>query len=356
MHPVFTSDLPLSSMLALWWVWAGVLNVISARVEIRYLVRTEAWSAPDKWDAFWAAVPALPASEADDTPVDRVVLPFAFPFLSQYHSVGFVNPNGALAFDPAPPCGAYFGSVAATRALSCTTNSSWHGLIAAYVADLDPGSAAAATVKARSCDDGECWRARWTDVPKFGVADSGLTFSVTLWPQGLLEIAHEAVSSSSSSDESVLVGVRFAVNNEMSEDAEGVFASASSAQAVRQQQLFNTEALGAYPGIMGVRSETRVLACPVAVEWCVSNSTVANGSEVLLTSAVFGCDEMSFEWRCAFVAEDTRYVVGRSLVSFSQSATGGAEARCAARAPGVGVLRVGAMTQCRVETIVWCEL
>ena len=266
-----TFSLPNWKEIANWWVWLvpAVLYVIHSQVEIRYLVRTDPWSVPLGWDSFWVSVHVLPASEADDTPVDRVLLPFAFPFLSQYRSVGFVNPKGALGFAPAPPCGAYFGSVSADRALSCTTNSSWHGLIAAYVEDLDPGSQPAATVKGAACEDGGCWRARWLDVPVYGAGvDSGLTFSVTLWPSGLLEIAHEAVSeedeASTSSRRSALAGVRFEASTETSDDAEGVFASASAAQAARQE-LFGTEAAGAYPGATP-RSGTRVVACPAAVD------------------------------------------------------------------------------------------
>jgi len=82
---------------------------------VRYLIRTEPWAADaiEAYGAFWANAngnaSALPSSQVDDSPMDRARLPaVGFPFLGKRRYEAYVNANGAIFFDPAPPCGAFF--------------------------------------------------------------------------------------------------------------------------------------------------------------------------------------------------------------------------------------------------------
>ncbi len=76
------------------------------------------------------------AGDTDDTPVDRVPLPFPFYFFGERHLNAWINPNGAVQFDAVPPCGCCFYAMYNTG--PCDFNSSYHNMIAAAVTDLLP--------------------------------------------------------------------------------------------------------------------------------------------------------------------------------------------------------------------------
>ena len=71
-------------------------------------------------------------SFVDDTPMDRIKLPFRFPFLSGSYSHLYVNPNGGISFDAEVPCSCCFmGS-------NCDLSNSYQTWVAAFIADFNP--------------------------------------------------------------------------------------------------------------------------------------------------------------------------------------------------------------------------
>ena len=80
----------------------------AAATRVRYLQRTSAMDAAvgGAWLARLAANGTVTSavSDVDDTPLDPVALGFGFPFMGALHRHVFLNPNGAVQLDPAPPC------------------------------------------------------------------------------------------------------------------------------------------------------------------------------------------------------------------------------------------------------------
>lgn len=263
-------------------------------------VRTERMSIR-YWDDAVEEVSSL--GEADDTPMYGFPLGFEFPFLSKSRRVAFVNPNGALTFRPAPPCQSYFGQSGA-----CTTNSSWFGLIAILVTDLDPSAHGTISVGGN-----DSIVVRYENVSYYGATREHPTVTIgsRIHRDGLVEIFHEQVDEARGG----LVGIRF--DDPDDDDMANGFSSnrvLSTQAQLDRMKFWSTEVAGAYAGSEPV-DNTRVVACPVPEDWCVE---IVDETSFDLEAPFFGCSQefIAFNFRCVLVASDRHIVASdTSLVS-----------------------------------------
>ena len=85
-------------------------------------------------------------SDADDSPFQLVTLPFPFNFFGRMIYNVFASPNGALHQSIAQPCQCNCFMEITTAVASCNYNTSYAGLIAGFLTDLDPSNSLSANV------------------------------------------------------------------------------------------------------------------------------------------------------------------------------------------------------------------
>ncbi|KAJ8601983.1 hypothetical protein CTAYLR_002716 [Chrysophaeum taylorii] len=284
---------------------------VAASLGIRYLVRTEPWNGRTSWAGL---VELESLRNVDDTPMAGVEFDFEFPFLAQSRRVGFVNANGAVLFEPTPPCGSHFGWQSEAR---CDINTSWHALVALFVTDLDPSRSSRSRILAGT-DDAR-FAVRYENASAFGASpgDPTATMGAVLHRDGLVEIVHEAVALVAADTSSGLVGVRLDDNHTVVRDraASPQNSTRGSARVVvtsaqaKRKGLWGTSVPGAYAGALP-RDETRIVACPVPEEWCVAWPSFEEVEEATTTKRTlevsanfFGCGRelATFGFFCAIV-------------------------------------------------------
>lgn len=145
----------------------------------------------------------LAASFADDAPQSAVRLPFAFPFFGVPLRRLYASPNGFLTVAADPPCCGGTETLAVCRfeyrAVGCAVDD-FEGVLAPSALDLDPGSAAAATVAERTLGGGAAAAVRWEAVPPYAQRSTpanvlaSFTFTVRLEQDGAVAFGYENVT------------------------------------------------------------------------------------------------------------------------------------------------------------------
>ena len=256
------------------------------------------------------------AGDTDDTPVDRVPLPFPFYFFGERHLNAWINPNGALQFDAVPPCGCCFYAMYNTG--PCNFNSSYHNMIAAAVTDLLPlefnysqvrhaplttGPASSSNASSSSTRD-PGYGVAFIDVATFGsLPQPGplYSFGMQLYASGRVTVAYRDVFDTrvARTDvvfaqhvaESWLVGLRAPKAY-----SDTLLAADASKEAFRLSHAADygwTSVRGAYPPAKLVATDGAVVDyCPAPTTVCLEPARVQAGSGAqikLAGSAPWGC-------------------------------------------------------------------
>jgi outer membrane protein assembly factor BamB len=237
-----------------------------------------------------ATVVLSQTNEANDSPFTRIDLPFNFPVFGTTWNRVFVNPNGALHQTSALPCksGAFYGTVATGGTCQWFQNS-YYGLIAGFLADLNPYVSSASNITYRVTN--EHLFVNFHAIPFYNYG-SGQTnsFSFELGSDGRVIIRYAHVNAATS--------VKFYYQDWISglrvpSDSTQIHNVFSTQQLSIPSKAWNTNVRGIYPKSRStVQSNRQFVACPLSTSWCVSPKlllfydSAADSSDVAMFSAI----------------------------------------------------------------------
>jgi hypothetical protein len=228
-----------------------------------------------------------PVSHADDVPLEAIPLNFSLPFYARFAlRMLHLSPNGELQISSTPPCGNVFANS------SCTVSSGYRGVIAPFLADLDPSASSSALVVWRMSNVSLC--VRWITVPTYssepGPSVPKYTFIVCIFTDGGVRFHWETIPVIPSAADSWFSGVR--------DVAESSQEYSSGALDAARGFIPDSDALGnvsiADDTTVGL-SRTGVLSggvaslCSVGTVACVTPRCGMIGTRLRIRWAGFGC-------------------------------------------------------------------
>ena len=213
---------------------------------------------------------------SDDSPLVRVDLPFPFPLFGVEISTLYVNSNGAVHVSPKYPCkcSCFFDE-------SCNYDTSYDGVIAAFLADLDPSDAAIVSSSAQTFpiahmttdhDGSELMVFTWENFPYFDSARSSRnsnwipldqnTFRLFINRSGEIAVAWDKVYPNSTvAHTSPIVGLRNPLQNSRSPSR----AKYTETQKHTGESIWDTSVFGVYPLLKAlVATGTAFHICPLS--------------------------------------------------------------------------------------------
>ena len=243
----------------------------------------------------------------------QVRLPFTFLFAGKRFRHAYLNANGGLFFDPAPPCGQYF---AAGQPCSLTTskpNSFYRGyknLIAGLVADLNPADSEESTIKYSASN--QKLLVEWSRMSLYGSSWRGYSFTVEIRVSGTIVLHLSTMKPPDlvpdaphwSTGDGWVVGLRF--------DEPQANRTAITEQQAKDRATWlsgqGDDSYGIYVNRSLVSNNTRFTFCPISVAWCLSPAsastawqTAPEGNNITLSAPSFGCEPREWAFRCGFV-------------------------------------------------------
>lgn len=195
----------------------------------------------------------LSAIHSDDSPFSRVKLPWAFNFFGNKIYNIFVNPNGAIHQTQDQPCAcACFG-----QDKSCDFNSSYHGLIAGFLADLDPSHTSTPNITSYVKDD--MVSIIFSLVPFFGSIDT-VSFRISLFNDSRVEIAYDEIIPSQKHS-SWITGFRSPLYSS------NTILSDSQLLTGKTDWYSTGNSQGVYPKKTNVQTGSSFTTCPMSLVW-----------------------------------------------------------------------------------------
>lgn len=220
----------------------------------------------------------LSVVNSDDSPFARVKLPWAFNFFGNTINNIFVNPNGAIHQTYDQPC-----SCACFQSGECTVLKSYYGLIAGYLADLNP-TASSLPASITSYITGNMVSIIFREVPIYNTVKN-MSFRISLFDDSHINIDYDKIDGTQISSKWIS-GVRPPQFNFHTNFTKVQLADYSS---------WNTSVLGIYPP-RKIKSGSQYTVCPVSLVWGASPSrmniaTPPHGSylNLTLTPLLYSC-------------------------------------------------------------------
>lgn len=214
----------------------------------------------------------LYATHTDDTPYSLVKLPWAFNFFGNNIYNIFVNPNGALHQSKVPSTvqGPYAASL----------NTTYHGVIAGYLADLNP-AIAIKTANITSFVNDSMVSIRYHVVPIFERKNElNVSFRITLFKDSRVVIDYDNIISFPN----WLSGIRAPLYNNFSE--------ISKEQKNVGRFEWNTIVSGVYPSKSNAKTGYQFITCPMSKVWGARFSFVPGSNRTLtLSPFLFSCHQ-----------------------------------------------------------------
>lgn len=218
--------------------------------------------------------------QADDSPFQRLSLPWSFNMLGSNVDELFVNPNGGLHHSPKQPCPSenYFASNV------CGFNNSYFNVIGGYLTDLNPSKSPAASI-------GAGFASGMAEVSFVNVTyyNSTLvnTFRIRLYKDSHIEILYDKIERTS----------QFPVIDYWSSGLRGAsinpYSHFTTGQIAHAKADWNTVVPSISPRQADVVTGKMFTMCPVARTWCMQPSTVSSSTldatAVTFTTLMLSC-------------------------------------------------------------------
>ena len=196
----------------------------------------------------------LSAIHSDDSPFSRVKLPWAFNFFGIKIYNVFVSPNGAIhqTYDQPCACSCYGDS-------TCNFQKGYTGLIAGYLADLNP-SQALKTANITSYITANVVTIRFEKVPIINRPASIISFRISLFKDSHVVIDYDSIIKDQVYS-SWITGLRPAFGN-----AHTKYTAAQNSSGVIR---WKTTYPGLYPDKSQLFTGMQYTTCPMAAVWGV---------------------------------------------------------------------------------------
>jgi hypothetical protein len=210
----------------------------------------------------------LSAIHFDDSPFSRVKLPWAFNFFGNKIYNIFVNPNGAIHETQDQPCEcACFG-----QEVSCDFNTSYNGLIAGFLADLDPSHSSTPNITTYIKDD--MVSIIFSLVPFFGTIDT-VSFRISLFNDSRAEIAYDDIMPDQTHS-SWITGFRSPLYTS------NTILSASQLSTGKSDWASTGSSQGVYPIRNNVKSGFSFTTCPMSLVWGVQPARIKVSTDYIV--------------------------------------------------------------------------
>jgi hypothetical protein len=208
----------------------------------------------------------LDATHADDTPYSLVKLKFAFNFFGNNIYNIFVNPNGALHQSKVPST--------VQGPFPTALNTTYHGIIAGYLADLNP-AIALKTANITSFVNDSMVSIRYQAVPIFEKKNElTVSFRISLFKDSRIVIDYDNIVSFPN----WISGIRVPLYNN--------FSDVSREQKKVGRTEWNTVVSGVYPNISNAKTGHQFIACPMSKVWG-ARLNLAPATKTVLTLSPF---------------------------------------------------------------------
>eukprot|EP01041_Mallomonas_annulata_P009600 gene9600-19954_t len=240
-------------------------------------------------------------SNSNDNPMERVNLPFVFPFFGENHNTVVINPNGALQFDSTniPPCGPFFGG----GKNDCGLENSYYGIIAGFLTDLNPPGSITGEIRLSSDNQSQILIS-YNNIPYFGKPLALNSFHILLHKNGHIGIELDNIQR----PESLPLNIPWLVGVRPSKDSINIKLSNIQKQ---NQKSWNTSVYGLYPPKKSITSNISYNLCPVSINWCLRPAMISRDTStstsiippiiINITTLQFGCtDNNIFEFHCIY--------------------------------------------------------
>jgi len=221
--------------------------------------------------------------QEDDSPFQMYQMPFTFPFFGKGIDKIFLSPNGEIHTSPVLPCGAFFCG---------DFNSTFLGIIAAVITDLDPSSSLNSSITAGFTATTGCVEITYANIPYWS-AQNGITnvrknttsFRVHLYSDGRTDLIYDKFNTSLLSCQGLpacwLSGIRNFPNNTQ-------FSVVTAQQMAVGKTQWSTSVPGVYPMRSDVKPGSMFTACPISTAWCAQPAflNITNGPIEIILSAI----------------------------------------------------------------------
>lgn len=205
-------------------------------------------------------------SNADDTPFEKIELPFRFPFFGKDLSRVYASPNGALHLRQDPPCGNVF------MWDGCFLDD-YTGLVGILVTDFDLSISPQSNATVYS-DEHEVHVA-YDRALEFGAnpltSERYFSFSTSLFYDGSLTLKYAHIPD--------MGNVELWWSGIRPEEPYGNTFIITSEQQRYGERNYGTSTLGVYANIKDVESNNReTVFCPLSTTWCLTPSVIFSES------------------------------------------------------------------------------
>jgi hypothetical protein len=253
---------------ALWRCFLSVEALRAAtasRPEVGYISFVTTSSSPGSWPPRVSRNNFIVASLADDSPFERLNLPWPLHFFGRETYVFFVSPNGAIHLSAQQPCRICncYGD-----ASSCNITSNYFGLVAGFLTDLNPGgrSDIASISYYSELGNGNNTKSItiiYDSVPFYG-EDLNSTFRISLFKDSRIDIIYDRVHPQR---------VVYSWLSGLVAPEQDFYANFTSSQLSVGTEDWNTTLPGIRPEVDQVKSGSTFHACPFSMVWCATPSS-----------------------------------------------------------------------------------
>ena len=225
-------------------------------------------------------------SQADDTPMEPVVLPQVIPYYGRFYDRIYVAPNGHVQVSPIPPCGCCYCD-------TCSTKFSPYeeGIIAAFLTDFDPSLSVNSTVSYKYYNNEIVFI--YDKLQLYGSSSSYTwSFRISLAVDGAIRISYDNIPN-------VIANVSKStcwISGLMAPMETGSVPETSLVTAEQLRigtDVWKSQISGVYPPTMdAVQTGEEFHACPLSTSWCGSPS-VLDTSETASAPLLFNLSTLS---------------------------------------------------------------
>lgn len=201
------------------------------------------------------------ASKADDSPFQRIQLPWAFNFFGMNIYNVFASPNGALHYTSEQPCVCNCFAEQTPDGGTCDFNQSYKGVIAGFLTDLDPSSASKHG-NMTYYKGSEMVSVVYSDIPLFDTTLKPFSFRISLYNDSRVEITYDSVFTNQTFRGALypqlISGLR---------PMAGAYWNVTAEQRQMGLTQWYTSLSGVYPYYNDVKSGNQFTACPFSQLW-----------------------------------------------------------------------------------------
>ena len=215
-------------------------------------------------------------SGADDSPFQRMVLPFPFTYFGVDLYAVYVSPNGAVHVTQQQPCACNCFMMQLSSGTFCDFNRSYTGLVAGFLTDLDPSSSGS-TGNVTYFRGADGVTVVYTSIPLFPASDGAKptrqSFRIGLYNDSRVEIAYDTVFPNQTKSLKVMGDYPQLLSGLRPPGPSAGMPLLWNATADQMQVASNqwfTSVPGVYPPYKEVRSGRQFTACPFSLTWTAS--------------------------------------------------------------------------------------